>query len=422
MANVAVIGLGTRGDVEPAVALAAEFQRRGHHVRIAVPLDFVGLTKGLGLETVPIGIDVRAALATEKYRKRVATTSLVKLVLGARKVVRASMGPLHKAVLDVTDDADVIVVSKTAEDSAAVAAEAAGIPLVSFHPAPMRANGRVPSFLVTTRRLPPVLNRLTHLAIEYVTWRGLSSQVNELRGQLGLPPTRKRTPVRLAEQKAIEIQGYSRFLVPELADWEPRRPLVGPLRLSEQDKVMLGASGVEEGLVQWITAGDAPVYFGFGSMPITDPAGMMRTIRDVCGSLGTRGLVNAGWNKLPDDDDDLVMVTGNLDFDQVLPLCRVAVHQGGSGTTAASVEAGVPTLVCSAWGDNSFWGTRLERAGIGLHIPFKELTPSKLTAALRHLMQPAVADAAAAFGESCRTDRGGVARAVEIVEQHVLHL
>jgi UDP:flavonoid glycosyltransferase YjiC (YdhE family) len=84
------------------------------------------------------------------------------------------------------------------------------------------------------------------------------------------------------------------------------------------------------------------------------------------------------------------VATGVLNYDRVLPRCRVAVHHGGSGTVAASVAAGIPTFVCSLVADNPFWGARVEQLGIGVHERFADLDQDRLETGLRRAMHPEV--------------------------------
>lgn len=99
---------------------------------------------------------------------------------------------------------------------------------------------------------------------------------------------------------------------------------------------------------------------------------------------------------------DLVWVTtGGLNYDRVLPRCRVAVHHGGSGTLAASVAAGIPTFVCSLVADNPFWGARIEQLGIGVHERFADLDQHRLEAGLRRALHPRSSPAPRSSGTRC---------------------
>ena len=133
------------------------------------------------------------------------------------------------------------------------------------------------------------------------------------------------------------------------------------------------------------------MFVGFGSMPIIDPAATMDMITTVAARVGARVLIGAGWSRFGQHQahgDRVRVVTGVLNYDRVLPRCRVAVHHGGSGTVAASVAAGIPTFVCSLVADNPFWGARVEQLGIGVHERFADLNQDRLEAGLRRHCTP----------------------------------
>jgi sterol 3beta-glucosyltransferase len=137
-------------------------------------------------------------------------------------------------------------------------------------------------------------------------------------------------------------------------DWDGRRPLVGCLPLDDELRGMLGEADVDAGLDAWLSAGEPPMFVGFGSMPVQDPTATVAMITRVSRELGVRALVSAGWGELSSlgPADAEVRVVGNLDHDSVLGRCRAAVHHAGAGTTAAGLQAGPPTVVCSVFADN----------------------------------------------------------------------
>jgi sterol 3beta-glucosyltransferase len=137
------------------------------------------------------------------------------------------------------------------------------------------------------------------------------------------------------------------------------------------------------GLTAWLDAGSAPVFFGFGSTPIADPRSMLRDIARVTRERGLRGLVCAGWSDYGDEAlPDHLYTANSVDFDAVLPRCRAAVHHGGSGTTAAVLRAGLPSVVAGVLADQAYWAWRVEQLGAGVRLPFGRITGDRLGAAV----------------------------------------
>ncbi|MDP9794713.1 UDP:flavonoid glycosyltransferase YjiC (YdhE family) [Catenuloplanes nepalensis] len=406
--RIAMLCVGSRGDVQPMVALGVELRRRGHEVLLAVPSDLVGFAAGAGLEAVSAGVDAREFLhSAEGQRLLAAGDSRRYLTALARK--RATViGDVQDALIGAARGADVIVASRLVEDDAAVLAEHAGIPLVCLHYAPSRPNRVIAPYFVTVRRLPAALTALTHELAARVHWRAIAGSVNGLRARLGLRPVRDPTGHRLARAGTTEIQAYSRVLVPPIEGWDTYRPVVGFLGLDAATRERIGEHGTGPELDRWLDDGDPPVYIGFGSMPATDPGRLLGMIRD----LPVRVLAGASWDVPPSRN---LFVTGALDHDTVLPRCRAAVHHGGAGTTGAALRAGLPSLVCAVLGDQPFWGSRLRALGAGDWVRFADLDERRLRDGIDRLLDPAARDAAAGLAARLAAEGDGAERAAGIV-------
>jgi UDP:flavonoid glycosyltransferase YjiC (YdhE family) len=289
--------------------------------------------------------------------------------------------------------------------------------MVSLHSAPLRRTSGYAHPLVTNRRLPATMNALTGSLFERVWARGMRREVDAFRSDVGLPPVRGTLPARQASAGALELQTYDEALVPDTR-WDDRRPLVGFLTLDDELRSALGETGVDDELDAWLEAGDPPVFFGFGSMPLLDPAATSAMIGEVACALGVRALVSAGWGRLAtvDVDDSWVKVVGAVDHEAVLPRCCAAVHHGGAGTTAASLGAGVPTVVCSVFADQPFWGARVADQGVGATLRFTDLGEASLAAALRTALDDDVRRRAAEMARRLTPGSAAARRAADLVE------
>lgn len=192
-----------------------------------------------------------------------------------------------------------------------------------------------------------------------------------------MPETPER---RAALGESLEIQAYEEFCAPEPAGnggGGSRRPFVGALTLQ------LPTASDDE-VLSWIADGPPPIYFGFGSTPVTSPADTLAVINAACTRLGERGLICSGPNDfadIPHDSD--VKVVAAVNHAAVLPTCRALVHHGGAGTTAAGMRAGVPMVILWLWLDQPLWAAAIERLKIGVGRPFSATTLDSLVADLR---------------------------------------
>jgi UDP:flavonoid glycosyltransferase YjiC (YdhE family) len=175
----------------------------------------------------------------------------------------------------------------------------------------------------------------------------------------------------------------------------------------------LGESGLPADLARWLEAGPAPIFIGFGSMPVL--AELLPMAREVVGAMGARAVVAAGWSAVAPSHDDVVFAVADVDHTALFPRCAAAVHHGGAGTTHESLRAGLPTVVCSVFGDQHFWGARCRALGAGDALAFPRLSARGLRDALRRALEPS-ARRSAGYVVRALAAEDGLAAAVRVVE------
>ncbi|QUD85359.1 glycosyltransferase family 1 protein [Gordonia polyisoprenivorans] len=422
--RIAIPLTGTRGDVQPAVALGVELRRRGHDVLVGAPPNLLDFTRRAGLDAVSCGPDVAQLYSSDEGQRALAAGSSLALMrlVGAQMADYASR--MNTEVIEVCRGADVVVATLLTEDRAASVTEAFGIPMVTMHGFPGRPSRSYPfpGALPPTMTPPAAVNRATWLLADNVRRLVFLRYLTALRAELGLRRSLA-IPAQMCARRGIpEIQIYDRALVPGLAEeWGHRRPLVGFLPLEPDTRAAVGdLDGDHAEVTKWIGAGSRPVYCGFGSMPIRDASATVAMMRTVAARLGVRILVSAGWSDLDPGSrgvaDSDVMVTGALAHDLIFPRCAAAVHHGGIGTTFESLRAGIPTLICSVSFDQPMWGGQVTRLGVGGHLPFADLDADSLTDALRAILRPETVDRAARFAARLTEHSDATARTADIVE------
>ncbi|OCB26152.1 hypothetical protein A5675_26895 [Mycobacterium malmoense] len=404
---------GTRGDVEPSAAVGRELLRRGHDVRMAVPPDLVGFVESAGLTAVSYGPKLQDFLDEEFlrnmwrdfFRSVWTIREPLRVVRRVWEPIIEYWGDVSATLMSVAAGADLLSTGINFEQPAANVAEYYGIPLATLHHFPMRANGQ----LVPTA--PPTVVRSAMTATEWLFWRSTKKVENAQRRGLGLPAARHRSSRRLAERGALEIQAYDEVCFPGLAaewsKWGRRRPFVGALAME------LGTDA-DDDVASWIAEGTSPVCFAFGSIPVESPAETVAMIGAACAELGERALVCFGGNAFSDVPHyDHVKVVGVVNYAAVFPACRAVVHHGGSGTTAASLRAGVPTLILWSSADQPYWGNQVKRLNVGTARRFSATTQDSLVADLRRTLSPECAIRARELGGRMTKPADSVARATE---------
>ncbi|WP_431949480.1 glycosyltransferase [Nocardia lijiangensis] len=422
--RVAIPLTGTRGDVQPAVALGLELRRRGHEVTVGAPPNLIDFTARAGLAAIPCGPDVQQLYASDEGQRALAAGSSFRLMQLVGKQMAGYAERMNREVIEVCRDADIIVSTLLTEDRAASVAEAMRVPMVTMHGFPGRKNGAYPfpGALPPRWRPPAAVNRATWTLAENLRRVVFLRYLDRLRRELGLRRSAA-SPAAVLDRRGVpEVQIYDRALVPGLAEeWGERRPLVGFLPLERSAREAIGELAADHGeVLAWIADGEPPVYFGFGSMPIRDTHAVLVIVEQVCARLGRRGLVSAGWSDLDAANAETgpnVRVVGPLAHDLVFPLCAAAVHHGGIGTTFESLRAGLPTLVCSVSFDQPMWGGQVERLGVGAHLPFRRLDTERLTEGVRILLAPETGQRAKNMAVQLHSSSDATQRTADIVER-----
>ncbi|MGD1253679.1 glycosyltransferase [Mycobacterium seoulense] len=410
---------GSRGDIEGSVAVGRELLRRGHEARMAVPPDLVGFVEATGVAAVGFGPDLQSFVDAQR-KIWIEANFLQKLRWrDSRELFSHCWRETSRTLTPLADGADLLLTGLYLEESAANIAEHYGIPLVTLHHSPVRANGQLVPILADGRPIPFVpspLIRFSMTANEWSAYWRMSRKIDgEQRRELGLPKATGPLSGRITEGGSLEIQAYDEVCFPglaaEWAKWDGRRPFVGALTLEL-------TTDADDEVAPWIAAGKPPICFGFGSTPIGSAANTIEMISAACAQLGERALICSGrtdFSNVAHSDD--VKVVGAVNYAAVFPACRAVVHHGGAGTTAASLRAGVPTLILSTFIDQALWGAQVKRLKVGTVQRFSTTTCDSLVADLRQILAPQCVARAREVAARMTKPADSVANAATLMEK-----
>ncbi len=415
--NIMIIAGGSRGDVQPYVALGVGLQTAGHTVRVLASLNFRALITAHGLEFFAMN-DLTEAMTQERVRELAEQGNLLKMLATTG---RGAQQLAHQAVvagLTAASGSDLLIGGLGGLSVGVALAEKLGVPFIQAYLMPFSPTREFPSVLtpLPQSRLTAWANAPSHRMARQMMWQTLRSADNKERAQvLQLPPAPFWGPFAALHAQAQPIlYGYSPQVVPRPQDWDATIHVTGYWFLPPP-------AGWEPStdLVDFLQAGPPPVYIGFGSMPSRNPQETAGLVLHALAQTGQRGILSTGWGGLKaEEQPTTVHMVGSLPHEWLFPQMAAVVHHGGAGTTAAGLAAGVPSIVTPFFGDQPFWGRRVNALGVGpAPIPRRRLTVDNLAAAIHQAVTDrAMRQRATTLGERIRAERG-IEAAVAVIEQ-----
>lgn len=414
--KVLIFTMGSRGDVQPYVALGQALALRGHEVTLSCSQGFDRLIEAAGLTPAPLSIDIRALLDSPEIQEALDSfTAKIRAWRQFKPLMRQLLDESWQVARDVGPDA---LVYHPKSGAAQHFAEALKIPAIATTLQPGFAETReFPQFLLPGMKLGGFANRLSHRAFGWLAyWSQSGFQKRFREDTLGLNTAYPRNffdGYHPAGRTMPRLHGYSRHLQPKPADWGARECITG-YWFSEAEPDWTAP----EDLVRFLEAGPPPVYIGFGSMPSRDVECTTRAVLSALKLSGRRGILATGWGGLKNlGQDESIHVLERAPHAWLFPHCSAVVHHGGAGTTHEGLRWGRPSILCPMGVDQPYWGYRAERLGVGpAPVPQRKLTAERLAQALEAAHSPNIERRAAAMAEAMAQE-GGAAEAAAIVEQ-----
>jgi len=418
--RVVIIAFGSRGDVQPHIALGTRFQAAGHEVRIVTHNLFAAQVRRLGLDFAPVVGDPQAIVSHEAGQNWLGSGS--NFLLFFQRFTRIAEPLLLQAMLDCWEgsaDAELIVCSPLAIGTASSIAEKLHIPYwigagQPLTPTTTFASPFFPSMSLPSPWFSHRYNQFTYGLSARLFWQLLGPIINRARHTvLHLPPLPKRWLYEeLSHQHFHILYYYSPAVLPAPPDWHDNSHVTGYWFLDEPTQWQPPAT-----LLDFLAAGPTPVYVGFGSMQTGNPVQMSETVLQALRLSGQRGILLTGWGGLsPTALPDTVYQIDFVPHDWLFPRVAAVVHHGGAGTMAASLRAGVPSIMIPFFGDQPFWGRRFYDLGIIPEpIPQKHLTATRLATALHSAINNTILRSrVSVLGEQIRAE-DGLDKAVRII-------
>lgn len=409
--KITILSSGTRGDVQPYIALGKALQNRGHDILLVCPDNFSDWIRSHGLAFCSLGVDMETFIQSPEGKKVLSGNPFALIKIWKKMII-----PIMQETLRVTwesaRDADVIVCHPKVACAVDVA-EATGATLVSTAPFPLFPTKAFPLFLFRGN-FGPGLNLMSYKPLIFSRLFFLNMINHWRKKQLGLGKSPVFDPAgRLAVDSFLQLCMVSSALVQYPDDSSENVQTTGYWFLEEGDNWQ-----PDTALEKFLKAGDTPVYVGFGSMPSGDPGKLTRKVIEGLRRADVRAIIATGWGGLEAEDlPESIFMIDNAPHDALFRHVQAVVHHGGAGTTAAGLRAGLPTFICYLAFDQPYWGRRIWSLGCGPKpLSLKRLTAKRFAKGLTELTRTASYRKNATAIARAIGDEDGVMTAVKLIE------
>jgi UDP:flavonoid glycosyltransferase YjiC (YdhE family) len=415
--RIAIIAPGSRGDVQPYIALGKGLKKAGNAVRLVTNRNYEMLANSHGLEFWPVEVNMQDIIQNERMRAVLEKGNLLASMSQMGKELKR--GALHLADrgLAACRRLDMVLAGIGGLFVGLSLAEKLGLPFLQAYNVPFTPTQAFSGALLPK---PPSwlggsLNRLSHHLTRQIVWQAYRPADRLVRQKvLGLPiaPFWGSFKSDRLHHGPI-LYGFSLSVILPPSDWDNN--VTGYWFLDPPDDW-----NPPSALMEYLQAGSSPVYIGFGSMSNRKPEKTTDLVLQALTRTKQRAIMLSGWSGLRKSDlPDSVFMVDSVPHSRFLPRVEAVIHHGGAGTTAAGLRAGVPSVIIPFHGDQPFWGQRIAELGVGpVPIPRRRLSVERLAQAIEEAVtDQTMRQRAADLGSKIRAE-DGIARAIAVV-QHI---
>lgn len=416
--SITLIALGSRGDVQPLLALSLGLKEQGFDPILLAGSNFQSWIESFGIRFASLGVDIEAIMNSDKGLgwTQSGGNPLQQLTF-MRDIIDECGELLCQSLWQQAQSSELLISGFVSDPYAQAISEKLNIPRIVAMLQPYVPTRSGTGFMT------PLLSEKEHWANKLLSnislmmlWtRVWGPQSGRFREQLGLPKMSGMAYLKNL-QETPGLLAFSDYVVPRASDWGDNLKTTGYWFLNEQPDWQAPPD-----LQNFLETGPAPIYIGFGSMTSKDPQAMQTLIFNAIHASDQRLILSRGWANLAGiEPSDRIFTIDATPHHWLFPRMQALIHHGGAGTTAETLRAGKPSLIVPHLGDQPYWGKRVYRLGVGLKpIPQPDLTEAKLVQAIHELAtNTTLSGNARQLGEKIRTEQG-ITNAVQFIKTYL---
>jgi UDP:flavonoid glycosyltransferase YjiC (YdhE family) len=414
--RITIAALGTRGDVQPMIALGKGLKAAGHQVCLIAGSNFETWVRSHGL-TFAGAVNMEDLMQTpDGIRWAESSHNPLEQLEMMKRLLRQYGRELVKPLIELADQTDLYLSVFVSEPFVQSVCEKYGLPQINvpLQPYLPTRSGKA-SLMPAFPQRSNLVNLWLGLLGERMIWSISQETVSDLRQMLALPPQTVASYLR-AYRSVPTIFGFSSQVVPLAPDWDAHVHVGGYWFLEDAENWQPDSE-----LIRFLESDSRPVYIGFGSMPGRHPQAIMNLVGEALKQAGQRAVMIRGWNRSThlEYDPNRIFLLDSVPHSWLFDRVAAVIHHGGAGTTATGLRAGRPTMVIPHMSDQPFWGRRVHELGAGTRpIPRHKLNAADLAAGIQKLVTDKhMRGTAEVLAESIQRE-DGVARTVALIERY----
>jgi len=411
-----IIAPGSQGDVQPFLALGKGLIKAGNTVRLVTNQNYKAQVESHGLEFWPIEVNTEDIIRSDKMREALESGKLLTSMARMGKELKQHAELLAQRGLAGCQGMNMVIAGISGLFTGYSLAEKLGIPFVQAHNIPFTPTKAFPGTLLP--RYPSWLGgyRISHRLTQQIVWQAYRPTDKVVREQvLELPKSPFFGPFKSESLRdGPIIYGISPSIISRPVDWAENIHITGFWLLDPPDEWTPPSD-----LIEFLKDDPAPLYIGFGSMSNKRPEETADLVLKALKETNQRAIVFSGWGGLSKTNlPDSVLMVDSVPHSWLFQRIQAVIHHGGAGTTAAGLNAGVPSIIVPFHGDQPFWGRLIAKLGVGPNpIPRKKLSTERLVNAIQEVgADQEMSERAANLGSKIRAENG-IARAIAIISE-----